>query len=207
MTNLYNKYLLPKITNALCASGPNMKQRQKVVPLAYGRVLEIGVGTGLNFSFYDPTKVDHLFALDPSEDMWSLVQKKIDHQLQKVDFIKGYASQIPLGYASIDSIMVTYSLCTIQDIQASFEEMRRVLKPRGVLIFCEHGIAPDRSVQRWQHTLNPIWKKLGGGCNLNRDIPRLIEKGNFTIDKIDTMYIPGFKPACFNYWGMAKPVF
>ena len=84
--------------------------------------------------------------------------------------------------------------------------MRRVLKHGGVLIFCEHGLAPDRSVRRWQYALNPIWKKLGGGCNLNRDIPALIQEGNFTIHKMDTMYIPGFKPACFNYWGIAKPV-
>ena len=206
MANLYNKYLLPKITNALCASGPNMKQRQKIVPLAHGQVLEIGVGTGLNFGFYDPAKVEQIFALDPSEEMWSIAQKNVKDKSLKVEFVKGYAEQIPLEDSTVDSIIITYTLCTIPDTQASLKEMRRVLKPGGEFIFCEHGIAPERSVQRWQHILNPIWKKFGGGCNLNRDIPRLITEGSFSIDKMETMYIPGFKPACFNFWGIAKPI-
>jgi len=203
MTNLYDKYVLPKVTNALCACKPCMKQREKVVPLARGRVLEIGVGSGLNFGFYDANKVDHLFALDPSEEMWSLAKKQISSNRFQIEFVKGFAEDIPIEDNAIDSIVITYTLCTIIDVNASFLEFRRVLKPSGKLIFCEHGIAPDKSVQRWQNILNPIWKTFGGGCNLNRNIPQLIKNGTFKIETLDTMYVPGFKPACFNYWGTA----
>lgn len=206
MTRLYDKYILPKVTNALCASRPNMKQREKIVPLASGRVLEIGVGSGLNFEFYDTNKVDYLFALDPSEEMWSIAKKRKNKNRLQVEFVKGVAEEIPIDDNAVDSIVITYTLCTIPDVQSSFSEMRRVLKPGGKLIFCEHGIAPDKSMQRWQNLLNPLWKKLGGGCNLNRDIPQLIKNGAFKIEKLDTMYIPGFKPACYNFWGVAKPI-
>ncbi len=204
MTSLYDKYILPKVTNALCASRPSMKQREKVVPLAKGSVLEIGVGSGLNFGFYNPKKVDHLFALDPSEEMWSLAEKQMGNNQMQIEFVKGFAEEIPIEDNTIDSIVITYTLCTIPNVIEAFLEFRRVLKPSGKLIFCEHGISPDKSVQRWQNRLNPIWKKFGGGCNLNRDIPKLIKDGSFTIETLDTMYIPGFKPACFNYWGTAK---
>lgn len=205
MINLYSKYVLPRITNAVCSSSPNMKQREKVVPNAYGRVLEIGAGSGLNFRYYDPDKVEHLFALDPSEEMWSIAKSQTNSKLFDIDFIKGYAEQIPMDDDTVDSILITYTLCTIPDVSVSLEEMRRVLKPGGVFIFCEHGIAPDKSVQKWQNLLNPMWKKLGGGCNLNRDIPNLINTGPFEIQKLNTMYLPGFKPASFNFWGVAKP--
>jgi len=205
MPNLYNKYILPKITNAACSSSPSMKQRQKIVPLAYGNVLEVGVGSGLNFKYYDPTKVDRLFALDPSAEMWAIAKKQNENSLLNTEFTKGYAEEIPLDSNTIDSIVITYTMCTIPDVEASLMEMRRVLKTHGVLIFCEHGIAPDKSVQRWQKLLNPIWKNLGGGCNLNRDIPKMIVEGGFNINNLETMYIPGFKPASYNYWGVAKP--
>lgn len=206
MTNLYDKYILPKVTNFLCATGPAMKQRQKVVPLASGRVLEIGVGTGLNFSFYDHEKVKQVLALDPSEEMWGLAKNRLDDVHLDVDFIKGYAENIPLDANSVDSIVITYTLCTIPDHAAAMKEFKRVLKPSGNIIFSEHGIAPDRSVRKWQNRLNPIWKRLGGGCNLNRDIPAIIEHGGFAFDNLETMYIPGFKPASYNYWGTARPL-
>jgi len=206
MSNLYDKYLLPKITNALCAAGPNMKQRGKIIPLASGRVLEIGAGSGLNFEFYDTYKVDRLFALDPSEEMLSMAQKQSRKKRIDVEYLLGGAEEIPVDSNSVDSIVITYTLCTIPDVQSSFMEMRRVLRPGGRLIFCEHGIAPDKSVQKWQNMLNPLWKRLGGGCHLNRNIPALIKNGAFEIVKLDTMYIPGFKPASFNYWGVAKPI-
>ena len=203
MTNLYDKYVLPKITNALCASQPCMKQREKVVPLAEGSVLEIGVGSGLNFKFYDSHKVERLYALDPSDERWSLAKKQISNHHLQIEFIKGVAEAVPIEDSTIDTIVITYTLCTIVDVDAALSEFRRVLKPGGKLIFCEHGISPEKSVQRWQNLLSPIWKKLGGGCNLNRNIPELIRNGAFEIETLETMYIPGFKPACFNYWGTA----
>ena len=182
-----------------------MKQRQKIVPLAYGNVLEVGIGTGLNFAYYDTVKVDRLFALDPSEEMWALAKEQLNTSQINTEFTKGYAEEIPLDSNSIDSIVITYTMCTIPDVEASLSEMRRVLKTHGELIFCEHGIAPDKSVRRWQNLLNPIWKTVGGGCNLNRNIPKMLVEGGFNINNLETMYIPGFKPASYNYWGVAKP--
>ena len=203
MASLYDRYILPKVTNALCSSGPNMKQREKIVPQAFGKVLEIGIGTGLNFGYYDTMKVDQLFGLDPSEEMWSIAQKQIPSSSLKVEFLKGLAEEIPLEANTLDSVLVTYTLCTIPDVDKAFTEMRRVLKPNGQLIFCEHGKAPDKSVRKWQNALNPVWRRLGGGCNLNRDIPQMIQQGGFDMQKLDTMYIPGLKVLSYNYWGVA----
>ena len=204
--NLYDKYILPKVTHMLCSLGPVMKQRAKVVPGAEGRVLEIGIGSGLNLPYYNKSRVDHLFGLDPSKEMWSRVKDNLPEHGISVEFLRGYAEDIPLDDASVDTIVMTYTLCTITDSMASLTEMRRVLRPNGKLLFCEHGAAPDKAVVKWQNRLNPVWKRLGGGCNLNRKIPELIKTGGFKFSKIETMYIPGFKPAFFNYWGVAKPI-
>jgi len=118
--------------------------------------------------------------------------------------LKAYASQIPLENNSVDSVVITYTLCTIPDVFESISDIRRVLKPSGKLLFCEHGAAPDKRVRRWQNIINPVWKRVGGGCNLNRRIPELIKEGGFNITGMNTMYIPGWKPASYNYWGTAK---
>ncbi len=200
---LYSKYMLPRVVDFACGLKPNMKQRQKVVPRANGRVLEIGVGSGLNFSFYDPERVTGVVGLDPSVEMFELVGDKTDALPFPVEFVEGVAEEIPLGDHSVDTVLVTYTLCTILDVVAALRDMRRVLKDDGTLIFCEHGLAPDENVRKWQHRLNPVWNKLGGGCNLNRNIPALLQDGGFRIRDMDQMYLPGFKPASFNYWGTA----
>lgn len=181
-----------------------MKQREKVVPLAEGRVLEIGVGSGLNLPFYTPGKVKHLWGLDPSRETWALAHDKLGKLDFDVEFIKASAEDIPLDRGSADTVLITYTLCTIPDVISALREARRVLKSDGTLLFCEHGLATDESVQRWQNRLNPIWTRLGGGCNLNRPIPELIQQAGFNIRSIDAMYIPGWKPASFNYWGAAN---
>jgi len=182
-----------------------MKQRSIVVPQAHGRVLEIGIGSGLNFGFYDASKVDHLFGLEPSLELSALAGKQTPPNGVPLELIQGIAEQIPMEDNSVDSIVITFTMCTIPELPAAFSEMRRVLKPHGELLFCEHGAAPDKSVQRWQNRLNPIWKKFAGGCNLNRKIPALIQEGGFRMENLETKYIPGFKPVGFIYWGMAKP--
>ncbi|MBT8220285.1 MAG: class I SAM-dependent methyltransferase, partial [Bacteroidia bacterium] len=187
----------------VCGLGPAMKQREKVVPHAFGHVLEIGAGSGLNFSYYDADKVDHLFALDPSSDMLSIAERQLNDLHLRVELIQAVAEEIPLETNSIDSIVITYTLCSIPDVDLVFPEFKRVLKPTGKLIFCEHGRAPDHTVRKWQNLLNPVWKHVGGGCNLNRDIPQMIKDGDFAIQQLNTMYIPGFKPACYNFWGTA----
>ncbi|MFT6204947.1 MAG: SAM-dependent methyltransferase [Spirosomataceae bacterium] len=115
------------------------------------------------------------------------------------------AENIPEDDNSFDTIVITYTLCTIMDTNKALEEMRRVLKPNGKLIFCEHGKAPDKATQKQQSFINPLWKRLGGGCNLNKDIPLIIEGNGFKMIDSNEMYIPGWKPASFNYWGTAKP--
>ena len=200
---LYSKYLLPKVIDWACNQNPARKQREKVIPQANGHVLEIGIGSGLNLPFYNKENVNHLTAIDPSIETWNLNKFDIKHSPFDVDFITASAENIPADNNSFDTVVITYALCSIPDTTAAFNEIKRVLKANGKLLFCEHGKAPDRSTQRWQNLINPVWEKLGGGCKLNKDIPSMIESNGFKIYKIDEMYIPGWKPASFNYWGSA----
>jgi len=200
----YDKYLLPRLVHFTCGQNPAMRQRLKVVPLAQGRVLEIGIGSGLNIPFYDARKVQHLWGLDPSAEMWAIAQKNaLEHHLD-AEFIQSGAESIPLDDNSADTVLMTFTMCTIPDIHAALAEVRRVLKPSGMLVFCEHGEAPDETVQRWQKRLNPVWRKFAGGCNLNRPIPSLLHQAGFRSSDMQTMYLPGWKPATFNYWGTAR---
>jgi len=202
----YDKHLLPRVVHFTCGLKPAMKQRQKVVPLADGKVLEIGIGSGLNIPFYDARRVEHLWGLDPSADMWAIAQKNAEAHHLDAEFIQSGAESIPLANGSADTVVMTYTMCTIPEVEASLAEIRRVLKPDGRLLFCEHGRAPDAGVRRWQDRLNPVWGVLGGGCNLNRPINELLEQAGFHSTDLQTMYIPGWKPACFNYWGSARPL-
>lgn len=181
-----------------------MKQREKIVPLAEGRVLEIGIGSGLNLPYYPSSKIKHLWGLDPSRETWALARKKHMKFDFNIEFIEASAEDIPLDSGCADTVLITYTICTIPDAISALMEARRVLKSDGSLLFCEHGLAPDESVRRWQNGLNPVWKKIGGGCNLNRPISNLIEQAGFCIRSMETMYIPGWKPASFNYWGAAN---
>ncbi len=199
----YDKHILPKIIHSVCNQKSINYQRKKVVPLAKGRVLEIGIGSGLNLPFYDPNKVEHVWGVDPDAQMRKMAKKNASKTQFKVDFIGLSGEQIPLEKNVADTILVTYTLCSISGVLNALNEMRRVLRPGGELIFCEHGRAPDKNVRIWQKRLNPVWSFLGGGCNLDKPIPSIIEEGGFKITNLDTMYIPGFKPACFNFWGTA----
>ena len=175
---LYERYVLPHMINVACGAPPVLKQREKVVPLAEGRVLEIGMGSGINLSFYDP---------------------------QNVEWLDLPGEEVPLDDASVDTVVLTYTLCTIPDFRAALAQMRRVLKPGGTLLFCEHGEAPDPDIRKWQGRINPLWKKVAGGCNLNRPIPGCLEEAGFSIGSLETMYVPNTpKIAAFNYWGRAS---
>ncbi len=201
----YDTYILPKLVHWACQQNPSMYQRKKVVPQAYGKVLEIGVGSGLNLSFYNAKNVQHLTAIDPSSAMWE--HRKIDAKSLdfNMEFIQASAEFLPMESHSFDSVVMTYTLCSIKNSDQALTEIKRVLKPGGQLFFCEHGKAPDASVQKWQTRWNPIWKRIGGGCNLNKDIPKLIIENGLKLESLESMYIPGWKPASFNYWGIAKP--
>jgi len=181
-----------------------MKQREKVVPAAKGVVLEIGIGTGLNLPFYNPEKVERLIGLDPSEESWHLAEKRVAAVKFDVDFVGLPEGEIPLDDGSVDTILVTYALCTIPDPVAALQGMKRVLRPGGELIFCEHGKAPDANVHKWQNRLDGIWGKIAGGCHLNRDIPMILSDGGFKVKALDEMYLPKSpRFASFNYWGTA----
>lgn len=202
---LYSRYVLPKVVHFTCGLNPSMRQREKVVPRARGRVLEVGIGSGLNLPFYDPAKVTKVWGLDPSPEMTRMAERIARAVRFDVEFISLPGDEIPLADDSVDTVLVTYTLCTIPETILALRQMRRVLRSDGELIFCEHGAAPDANVRRWQNRLTPLWRRLGGGCHLNRPIPALIEAGGFRITSLDTMYIPGWRPASFNYWGTAVP--
>ncbi len=202
----YGRHILPKVLNWSCGMKPVQKQRQKVVPLAEGCVLEIGIGSGLNLPYYDPEKIKRVIGLDPAEEMLTYAKRKSESVHFTVEYLALQGDNIPLEPKSVDTVLVTYTLCTIPDAIAALEGMRQVLKQSGRLIFCEHGKAPDEAIRRWQDRLNPLWGRLAGGCNLNRDIPALIEAAGFSIDNLETMYLPGSpRFAGFEYWRSARP--
>jgi ubiquinone/menaquinone biosynthesis C-methylase UbiE len=202
---LYNKHILPILIDFACKQNASMHQRMKVIPLATGNVLEIGIGSGLNLPIYNTKNVKHLTAIDPSKEVWKKNNVDIKNLPFVFSFVEAFAENIPEDDNSFDTVVITYTLCTISDTKKALEEIRRVLKPNGKLLFCEHGNAPDKTTQKWQRRINPIWKRLGGGCNLNKNIPLIIEKNGFKIKNLEKKYIPGWKPASFNYWGIAEP--
>jgi ubiquinone/menaquinone biosynthesis C-methylase UbiE len=203
--SFYEERILPHIINKLCSSSPHQKQRQKIVPLAEGRVLEIGFGSGLNVPFYDTGKIKKIWGLEPSQGMRARAKPLVDASSIDIEFIDLPGEEIPLDADSVDTVLVTYSLCTIPDAVSALEGMRRVLKPGGRLLYCEHGKAPDEDVHRWQNRINPTWRRVAGGCNMNRDIPALLEAGGFRIQADERMYIPGARVLTYNYWGSAVP--
>ena len=201
----YNKYILPKFINCACGSKPINYQRDKLVPYAKGIVLDIGIGSGLNIPFYNKSNINHLYGLDPSPELLETAMKVAKTHELEIEFLECGAESIPLPDDSIDTIVITYTMCTIPNISLSNAEMLRVLKPNGKLLFCEHGLAPDERVAKWQKIINPVWNRIAGGCNLNRDIPKLIESSGLKISEIEEMYLPNTpKFAGYNYWGIAK---
>ncbi len=202
--SLYSRHILPHLIDFACGMGEVMKARSKIVPQAHGRVLEIGIGSGLNLEFYDPAKVSTIIGVDPAAEMQALARERAARSAIAVEMIALELGQIQAPSASFDSIVCTFTLCTIPDAVAALHEMRRVLKPGGRLLFCEHGLAPDLPVLRWQHRLTPLWKPLAGGCHLNRDIPALLSAAGFHIGALDTRYLKGPKPMTYVYSGWAN---
>ena len=201
----YDQRVLPHLIDLLCSTKQTRKQREKVVPLAQGDVLEIGIGSGLNLPYYNLSQVRKIWGLEPSEGMRKLARKKLADCKHDLEFIDLPGEEIPLEKDSVDTVVVTYTLCTIPDTTKALEGIRRVLKPGGRLLFTEHGLAPDENIRRWQRRLNPAWRGLAGGCNMNRDIPKLISGAGFNLDNDERMYIPGPRVLSYTYWGSASP--
>lgn len=200
---LYNTYVLPHLINCACSSREVKRQRQIIVPQAVGRVLEVGMGPGLNLPFYDRDKVEMVWGLEPSEGMRRKAAERVSQSDIEVRWLSLPGEEIPLDDNSADTVVLTYTLCTIPDWERALGQMRRVLKPGGKLLFSEHGEAPDESVRAWQNRIDPVWTRVAGGCHVNRPIPKLIESAGFAIDEIEADYLPGPKVSSYQYWGTA----
>ena len=201
--SFYSRHILPKFVHHTCSGKQIMRQRSKVVPQAQGLVLEIGIGSGLNLPYYDANRVTKVVGLDPAIEMTRIAIDAAKLVPFDVEFVGLPGEEISLDTDSVDTILMTYTLCSIPNTRMALQQMNRVLKPEGRLVFCEHGAAPDANIRRWQDRLNPIWSRLGGGCQLNREIPDLLEEGGFKIRDLEARYIPGWRPTSFNYWGIA----
>jgi ubiquinone/menaquinone biosynthesis C-methylase UbiE len=199
----YDRHLLPHLVDFACGVKPVSRQRELIVPLARGRVLEVGIGTGLNMPFYDKSRVRYIIGVDPALQMHRLAAKRVARAGLDVELVGVTAETIPLEDASIDTVVSTYTLCTIPDAVAALREIRRVLAPGGRLLFCEHGRAPDENVRRWQTRLTPHWQKVAGGCHLDRDMPALLAEAGFRCNRLETRYLPGPRILTFTYWGEA----
>lgn len=203
--SIYEEHILPHLINCACGSSPIRYLRKQIVPCCYGKVLEIGMGSGLNLPFYDEQKVEFIWGLEPSHGMRKKASKNLSQTKLKVKWLDLPSEEIPLESNSVDSILLTFCLCTIQDTQTALAEMHRVLKPDGKLFFAEHGISNDLKIAKWQNRITPSWKKFSGGCHLNRPIDNMITDAHFEIESIKRFYqrnIP--KVAGFMYIGEAR---
>lgn len=187
--SLYEDHVLPHLINCACSAPAVMNLRSAIVPHARGEVLEVGMGSGTNLRFYDPNRVTRIHGLEPSEGMRRKAEANLAKARVPVEWLSLPGERIPLDDNSMDTVLLTFTLCSIDDWQGALDEMRRVLKPDGTLLFCEHGRAPDPRVQRWQDRLTPAWKKIAGGCHLNRPMDELLTAGGFTFREMETRYI------------------
>ena len=200
----YETNVVPKLLTVLCNTKPNHYQRKKVVPLATGDVVEIGVGPGLNLQYYNFEKVNKVIGIDPSDELNKIAKKNADKVNLDIEFNLSSAESIDLPTSSVDSVVCTFSLCSIPDPNKALNEIFRILKPGGKYFFCEHGISPDTTTRVFQNLTNIFYPKLSGGCHANRDIPKLITDAGLNIIEKDTMYLPGsVKFLGYNYWGVA----
>jgi ubiquinone/menaquinone biosynthesis C-methylase UbiE len=200
----YSDRIVPILTDLSMRNRELRPYRERIVGAAEGRVLEIGVGSGRNLLFY-PARAERVIGLDPSRQLLAMAREAARGAILDIELLEGSAAAIPLEEASIDTIVSTWSLCSIADAPRALGEMLRVLKPGGRFLFVEHGRAPDASVRWWQDRLTPIWKRLGGGCHLNRAIAELIGDAGFDIESLNTGYMRGPNPMAFMYEGSARP--
>jgi ubiquinone/menaquinone biosynthesis C-methylase UbiE len=200
----YKKHIYPYLIDSLGDPAPIHKIRQQIIPLAQGKVLELGAGSGANFRHYDATKVSKLYALEPNPGMIRLAEKKRYETRLDIEFVDLTGEHIPLEDATIDTVVSTFTLCTISGIVDAIRGLTRVLKPNGKLIFFELGLSPDASVRRWQRRLEPVYHLLFQGLYLTRDIPALLMQAGFQIEQMEKGYLAQFpKSASYCWWGIA----
>jgi len=203
---LWSRHALPRIIDCACGLKGVGRLRAEVVPRARGRVLEIGFGTGHNLPWYDPERVERVIGLEPAEEMLARARRRSAEVPFPVEHLALAGEEIPLDPESVDTVVVTFTLCSIPEPERALEGMRRVLRPAGELLFCEHGRAPDPGVERWQRRLTPLWRRAFGGCHLDRDVPELLRRGGFAVASLKTGYMEdGPRIASFTYRGAAQP--
>ncbi len=198
----YDRHVLPYLIDVACGLSTIARQRQKVVPRAAGRVLEVGIGTGLNLPYYRRAGVLALVGVDPGVEMQRMLMRRSKQAGIAVDLRSSTAEAMAFERASFDCVVCTYTLCTIPDPLAALREIRRVLRPGGRLLFAEHGVAPDAGVVRWQRRLEPLWSRVAGGCHLTRDVPALLNAAGFEA-AIESGYLKGPRLLSYNFWGEA----
>jgi SAM-dependent methyltransferase len=201
---LYHRYVVPHLVNLAMRDKAAAAERARYVPLAGGEVLEVGAGSALNLPFYG-AGVDRLVALEPSRQVWELGRKRLAAARFPIEFVQASAESIPAPSGAFDTVVMTWTLCTIGEPEKALAEIARVLKPTGRLIFIEHGRSPESNVAAWQDRLNPLWRPLAGGCNINRSIDRLIGRGRFAMSEMETGYSAGPKILSYLYKGIAAP--
>ena len=206
--SFYQQRIVPHLVNLAMSNRELEPYRERVLAGAEGRVLEIGIGAGANLKFY-PQRVKEILALEPSAKLISMARSaagESSHRITAVNFMEASAEAIPLEPGTVDTVVMTWTLCSIPAPLQALREMRRVLKPGGQLLFVEHGQSPDGSVKKWQDRLTPLWKRIAGGCHLNRPVSRLLEDAGFHVTHLSTGYMKhGPKPMTFLYEGIASP--
>jgi ubiquinone/menaquinone biosynthesis C-methylase UbiE len=204
--SFYRNRVYPHIVTALGNPKPVQEIRQRLLPLAQGAVLEVGVGPGVNFSYYDPGKVSKVYALEPNPGM---VERAINQRRQTeldVEFLDLPGERIPLPDDSVDTVVSTFTLCTIPGVTDAIRGIARVLRPGGQFLFFEHGLSPDIRVQRWQRRTEPLFQWAFEGCHVTRDIPAIIQEGGFQVERMKTGYLARFpKSGSYYFWGVARP--
>jgi ubiquinone/menaquinone biosynthesis C-methylase UbiE len=202
MVGVYERWILPRLLDLSMRNRLLDHYRQRTIETAQGLVLEVGVGSGLNLRFYSRT-VDRVFGIDLSPELLRLAHERTADAVVPVSLLRASAEHLPFADAVFDTIVMTWTLCSIPNPIAALTEMRRVLKPGGRLLFVEHGLSPEISTARWQHRLTPCWKRISGGCHLDRKTDDLMRTAGFQIDAIETGYMKGPRPWTFMYRGSA----
>jgi ubiquinone/menaquinone biosynthesis C-methylase UbiE len=201
----YSAWLFPRVLDLVMQQKQMVPFRERIGKDASGRVLDVGIGSGLNLRFYG-AQTDRVYGVDPSSELLHFAGKRAREASVPVELLRGSSEALPLEDKSIDTIALTFTLCTIGDAAKALAEMRRVLKPGGKLLFAEHGRAPEAEVARWQDRLTPLWKRVAGGCHLNRQPDALIQSAGFRIDTLETGYLKGPRPMTFVYSGCARAI-
>src|SRR5688500_4837072 len=206
MASLYDRFVLPKLLKCGCSSPPVMQQRAKVVPFAEGRVLELGIGMGLNLELYDADKVTSVTGVDPAPELRAIAEAAPRDPRLSVIVEDGTAEALPFEAGTFDTVVCTFTLCSVHTPAAALAEARRVLKPGGRFLYCEHGLSPDADVAKWQRRIEPVWKRIAGGCHLTRPVASAVEAAGFRLGRRDSMYIPRApRFAGWSEWGDATP--